>query len=274
VDTYRRIFKVPNYPLFLSWALGVDDSAWRRGLKGPNCLINPFLNLDDYEALSFGSKFVKDIIPAVVHIVYRKLLQYDVTARVFTTRTSKVESPVENNLDVDSPELQRRKLFLKSYITKICSDQSKMAFWEYLDQVGYAYITVPPYLDLFFQYANRVTFDSMMHVGLGRKTPLEVEYIHINATLCLMQGVLSEAILTHNGLPMSKRISMVKALSKVIWIQNDLFAKWYVRDGDEFADVPGSIASVRAAHGRGEIHGQSASSTGSCPFGDLSTGTA
>jgi hypothetical protein len=33
---------------------------------------------------------------------------------------------------------------------------------------------------------------------------------------------------------MERKISLVKALSKVIWIHNDLFAKWYVRDGEDF----------------------------------------
>lgn len=34
---------------------------------------------------------------------------------------------------------------------------------------------------------------------------------------------------------MDRKIAIVKAIGKVLWIQNDLFAKWYVRDGDEFA---------------------------------------
>lgn len=34
---------------------------------------------------------------------------------------------------------------------------------------------------------------------------------------------------------MDKKIALVKAIGKVIWVQNDLFAKWYVRDGDEYA---------------------------------------
>lgn len=88
------------------------------------------------QALAFGSKFVKDLIPAVVHIVYRKLLQFDITARAFDIRDTRSNAPLENVLDDDSPELQQRKNFLNSYLTKICSDQSKMAFWEYLDNVG------------------------------------------------------------------------------------------------------------------------------------------
>ena len=91
---------------------------------------------DDVAALAFGSKFVKDIIPAVVHIVYRKLLQFDVTARAFELRDTRSDEPLKNILEDDSTELQKRKIFLKSYLHKICSDQSQLAFWQWLDQVG------------------------------------------------------------------------------------------------------------------------------------------
>lgn len=75
----------------------------------------------------------------------------------------------------------------------------------------------------------------MMHVGKGREHPLHVEYVHIGACLAFIQDTLTEALLSHPRIKMDKKVALVKALGKVIWIQNDLFAKWYVRDGDEFA---------------------------------------
>lgn len=75
----------------------------------------------------------------------------------------------------------------------------------------------------------------MMHVGRGREHPLHVEYVHIGACLAFIQDTLTEALLSHPRIKMDRKIALVKALGKVIWIQNDLFAKWYVRDGDEFA---------------------------------------
>ncbi|KAI5459212.1 Protoglobin-domain-containing protein [Mariannaea sp. PMI_226] len=203
----------------------IDRKSLYTSLEARIDYLHRFLDFDDrdLEALRFGSKFVQDLIPAVVHVVYRKLLQFDVTARAFEVRDTRSEEPLKNIIDEDSPELQERKIFLNSYLKKICSDQSQPAFWEYLDKVG------------------------AMHVGLHRSKPLRVEYIHISATLCLIQHVLTESILSHNALPMSKRIAMVKALSKVIWIQNDLFAKWYVRDGDEFTGGPAAFRSIGEA---------------------------
>lgn len=74
----------------------------------------------------------------------------------------------------------------------------------------------------------------MMHVGLGRAHPLHVEYIHLGVCLAFIQDILSEAILSHPRLPLQRKIALVKAIGKVIWIQNDLMAKWHVKDGQEF----------------------------------------
>jgi hypothetical protein len=122
----------------------------------------------------------------------------------------------------------------------------------------------------------------MMHVGQGRAHPLHVEYVHIGVTLSFIQDILMEAILSHPRLKMDRKIALVKALSKVIWIQNDLFAKWYVRDGDEFAEeqlVP-DIEPEGYLHGKKILRSGSDSeseiedadmASGSCPFKNLVT---
>ncbi|KAI1828249.1 Protoglobin-domain-containing protein [Xylaria intraflava] len=110
----------------------------------------------DIEALISGSKYIKALIPALVNIVYHKLLQYDITARAFKTRSTSYEGPVDEILGDDSPIIQHRKTFLRAYLNRLCSDPSTMEFWYYLDKVG------------------------MMHVGRGREHPLHVEYVHID----------------------------------------------------------------------------------------------
>ncbi|EOD44306.1 putative globin-like protein [Neofusicoccum parvum UCRNP2] len=182
----------------------------------------------DIEALQTGHKYIKALIPAIVNIVYKKLLQYDITARAFETRSTSFEGPMDAVPDENSPQIIHRKMFLRAYLVRLCSDPSKMEFWEYLDKVG------------------------MMHVGRGRQHPLHVEYMHIGALLSFIQDVLNEAILSHPRLHMNRKIALVKALGKVIWIQNDLFAKWYVRDGDEFAEQIEDIIIER----EGYLHGK------------------
>jgi hypothetical protein len=170
------------------------------------------------------------LIPAVVNIVYKKLLQYDITARAFTTRSTGFEGPMDEVPDEDSPQIVHRKMFLCAYLKKLCSDPTQMEFWEYLDKVGW----VPLFVSVLAGFiANRLR---MMHTGLGRTHPLHIEYIHIGAALAVIQDILNEAILSHPRLPLQRKVAITKALSKVIWIQNDLFTKWYVHDGEEFTD--------------------------------------
>ncbi|KAE9363895.1 hypothetical protein N431DRAFT_432044 [Stipitochalara longipes BDJ] len=166
----------------------------------------------DVNALVTDAKYVKALIPAVVNIVYKKLLQYDITARAFQTRSTSFKGPLDDVPTEESPQILHRKMFLRGYLNKLCSDPTKMEFWEYLDKVG------------------------MMHVGLGRTHPLHIEYIHLGACLSFIQDIMTEAILSHPKLSLPRKISLVKALGKIIWIQNDLMAKWHIREGvDEFA---------------------------------------
>ncbi|KAF2833795.1 hypothetical protein CC86DRAFT_442157 [Ophiobolus disseminans] len=211
----------------------------------------------DIEALITGAKYIRALIPAVVNIVYKKLLQYDITARAFETRSTSYEGPVDPNLSESSPQIMHRKMFLRGYLNKLCSDPSKMEFWQYLDKVG------------------------MMHVGQGRAHPLHVEYVHIGVTLSFVQDILTEAVLSHPRLKMDRKIALVKALSKVIWIQNDLFAKWYVRDGDEFEEdvlVP-EVEPEGYLHGKRVLSGSDGESDiedgvmASCPFKNLGSPT-
>ncbi|KAK4127032.1 hypothetical protein N657DRAFT_611279 [Parathielavia appendiculata] len=192
----------------------VDRKSLYTNLESRIRYLHSFLDFgaNDIEALRSGFKYIQALIPAVVNIVYRKLLQYDITAGAFHTQSTAFEGPMDENPDEMSPQILHRKSFLRAYLKKLCSDPTQMEFWEYLDKVG------------------------MMHTGIGRTQPLHVEYIHISAALAVIQDILSEAILSHPRLHIARKIAIVKALGKVIWIQNDLFAKWYVQDGEEFTD--------------------------------------
>ncbi|KAK1590404.1 Protoglobin-domain-containing protein [Colletotrichum navitas] len=208
----------------------VDREELYTDLEARIRYLHSFLDFSskDIEALTSGAKYVKALIPAVVNIVYHKLLQYDITARAFATRSTSFEGPMDDVPSDDSPQILHRKMFLRAYLAKLCSDPSRMEFWEYLDKVG------------------------MMHVGLGRQHPLHVEYIHLGACLSFIQDVMTEAVLSHPRLAMQRKIGLVKALGKVIWIQNDLMAKWHVRDGAEFAAILGDGPEIEE---EGYLHG-------------------
>lgn len=221
-------------------------------------------NSSDIEALRSGSKYIKALVPAVVNIVYKKLLETDITARTFHTRDTADERPIDEFVTEESPQIVRRKMFLRWYLTKLFSDPTQMEFWKYLDKVG------------------------LMHCGQGRMHPLNVEYIHIGVCLGYIQDIFTEALLSHPQLGMQRKIALVRAINKLIWMQNDLFAKWYVRDGAEFAgessDLPveekegyvdgkkilgeDSQSSISSEDDRSSISSRAPSATPSCPFSD------
>ncbi|PQE12641.1 heme binding protein [Rutstroemia sp. NJR-2017a BBW] len=235
--------------------LHIDRKELYTDLESRIHYLHSFLDFSsrDIHALLTGAKYIKQLIPAIVNVVYQKLLQYDITSRAFTTRSTSEEGPVEELVTEDSPAILLRKMFLKGYLLKLCSDPSKMEFWQYLDKVG-------------------LNPNSMMHVGRGRQHPLHIEYIHIGVCLGFIQDMIFEAILSHPKLEMQVKIALVKAVGKVLWIQNDLFAKWYVRDGEGFrgegeeVEVGEAEGGVREKEEEGIGKGKEG---GSCPFGGL-----
>jgi len=90
----------------------------------------------DVEALIADAKVIKSLIPAVVNIVYKKLLSFDITARAFQTRSTSFKGPLDELPTEESPQILHRKMFLRAYLNKLCSDPTQMEFWEYLDKVG------------------------------------------------------------------------------------------------------------------------------------------
>ncbi|KAK4501246.1 hypothetical protein PRZ48_007053 [Zasmidium cellare] len=195
---------------------------------------------EDVDALIDGQKYIKMVIPAIVNLVYKKLLKYDITARVLSNRDGRNEDNTDRFVEEDGNIIQNRKIFLRWYLTKLNSDPTKMEYWEYLDKVG------------------------LMHIGLGRRNPLHVDYLFLGACLGYIQDALTEAILSHPKLHLQRKIAIVKAIGKVIWIQNDLLAKWHVRDGDEYIDHEHDQAQEEPEgylHGK-KIFGDASSSSG------------
>ncbi|PYH43277.1 protoglobin family protein [Aspergillus saccharolyticus JOP 1030-1] len=245
----------------------VDRKALYTRLEARINYLRDFLdfNSSDVEALVSGSKYIKALIPAVVNIVYKKLLESDITARAFHTRDTSDERPIEEFFTEDSPQIQRRKMFLRWYLLKLCSDPSQMEFWRYLNKVG------------------------MMHVAQERLYSLNIEYIHMGACLGFIQDIFTEALMSHPHLSLPRKTALVRAIGKIIWIQNDLVARWRIRDGEEYADEMSEIIvdDKEGYLGDKKILGDSSSGTSSeddrssvrsgnvpthtpaCPFADM-----
>ena len=117
---------------------GAQVSLTRLQFPSQQCLASNAWFLADVEALREGTKYLKQLIPAVVNLVYKKMLRYDITSRAFHTRTTTDEKETaEEYLTEDTPQIKRRKMFLRWYLVRLCQDPNSMDFWRYLDKVGY-----------------------------------------------------------------------------------------------------------------------------------------
>lgn len=66
---------------------------------------------------------------------------------------------------------------------------------------------------------------------------------------------MSEAILSHPRLALQRKIAIVKAIGKVIWIQNDLLAKWQTVDGQAYLG-DGEESQQSSVEPEGYLHGK------------------
>ena len=86
-------------------------------------------------------------------------------------------------------------------------------FWKYLDNVGLMHTGKPG-----FKHREK-------------KPELRVEYIHIGALLGYVLNVVIGAAMSLD-IDIEMKSKVIIALNKVLWIQNDLFARHYI-DADE-----------------------------------------
>jgi hypothetical protein len=134
-------------------------------------------------------------------------------------------------------------MFLRGYLSKLCSYPSTTEFWQYPRQSGYEArglrarapftcgvrahwrhavchaITSPGYSVPSFHSFSSVVF--LIHSSYDKPH-----------TVVLSRISLLKRCFRIRGLRWIGRLRWFKALSEVIWIQKDLFAKWYVRDGE------------------------------------------
>ncbi|TFK62893.1 hypothetical protein BDN72DRAFT_902847 [Pluteus cervinus] len=171
---------------------------------------------DDVAAIKATAPIVAPLVPAIVDAVYEKLFSFDITKQVFMPRNDGFKGNTATSfedLTLTHDQIKFRKDFLSRYLLKLVSaDYTNTSFISYLDWVG------------------RIHTDSPK-----KKSRINVEYIHINALFGWLNGFLIEAL--EDKVEETERARTLSAYSKLLWIQNDLFARYYVKDGAEFAEV-------------------------------------
>ncbi|KDR71126.1 hypothetical protein GALMADRAFT_254327 [Galerina marginata CBS 339.88] len=168
----------------------------------------------DAAVLHASRDVVAPLVPAIVDAVYVKLLSFDITAQSFVPRQTGYsgKSPASlSDLSLTHPQISFRKDFLKGYLVKLVTmDYSKPSSWEYLDKVGLMHTGQAG-------FSHRVT-----------KPALRVEYIHCAILLAYVGDILLNAVIAHEDLTLDTKNAVARAANKILWIQNDLFARHYL----------------------------------------------
>lgn len=106
----------------------------------------------------------------------------------------------------------------------------------------------------FWIYLNNV---GIMHTGKPgfkhreKRPDLRVEYIHMGALLGYVVDIVISAVMDMSEIDTQTKMSVLRAFNKVVWIQNDLFARHYIAEKNAQGD---------------EDTGETGVEEGGCPF--------
>lgn len=174
---------------------------------------------DDGAAIQAAGAVIAPLLPAVLDIVYTHLLSYDITAKAFVPPQSGQEgspSAKISELALDHPNIMLRKDFLKGYLVRMVSNSNwsdESNYWEYLDRLGVVHTGQPG-----FKHREK-------------RPELRVEYVHMGLLLGFVEDVVVKTVLEAD-LDADTKQKVIRAFNKLLWIQNDLFARHYIIDKD------------------------------------------
>lgn len=167
----------------------------------------------DQEMLHKSASVVAGLVPTLVDAVYDRLFQFDATWEHFAydqegikVKDSSKRGDV-NQVTMDSEVIKFRKTMLTKYLKKLVTSEWNVSYLKYLDWVGHIHTTTPL-----------------------KKSTINVEYIHCNALFGYLSSVVIESLSKCTEWDDDTRVAIASAYNKFFWIQNDFFAKYYVKD--------------------------------------------
>ncbi|CAE6479862.1 unnamed protein product [Rhizoctonia solani] len=212
-----------------------DKEALYTSLPDRVSYLTSFLQFSESDAdtLNEAALILEPHIPDLVDHVYEHLFKFNVTKEVFLPRPGGHEGPMVadiSHLTLEAEQIKERKRFFSIYVKRlITSDYNDFKTWEYYDKVGKMH-----------------TGDAgLKHRKLVGKDGLRVDHIHLSGLLGWTMDRLIVIILRDESIPLSKRETIIRSLHKVMWIQQDLFSRHYVRDGEEYQKAPRAMAGSR-----------------------------
>ncbi|KAI5885075.1 uncharacterized protein SCHCODRAFT_02603640 [Schizophyllum commune H4-8] len=211
-----------------------DEEALYTNLRVRIDYLTRFVGFDseDIDALNEIAPVIEPMIPDLVDRVYHQLFKFDVTKRVFMPRKEGTEGRVLadlHHLTLDAPQIQMRKKTFSVYLRKLfASDYEEFSTWQYFDNVG-------------VMHTGKA---GLKHRKLMGKDSLHVDIMHLAILLAWTLDILTPVILKNEDFDMDRRIEILRALQKVVWIHNDLFTRHYVQRATHVSALRSASASV------------------------------
>jgi hypothetical protein len=163
---------------------------------------------DDIAVVHESAEHLAPLVPGLVDAVYDKLFQYDATKRHFVPKQHGFSGPQPENLeelDLDHEQIAFRKKHLSNYLVKLVTSEYDGKLLQYLDWVG------------------------KIHTPDAGNAQIVVPLVQINALMGFVNDALIATIQGLEGVPQEKKTHMIRAFTKLLWIQEDLFTRHYVK---------------------------------------------
>lgn len=161
---------------------------------------------DDIQAIHAAAPHLAPLVPGIVDAVYDKLFSFDATKRHFVPRQHGYEGMAPEDLaslTLDHPQVAFRKNHLSQYLVKVVTSPYDGKMFQYLDWVG------------------------RIHTAKAGNPHIHVPIVQIGALFGFVNDALT-ATIQSLPLPQADRDRTVRAFTKLLWLQSDLFVKHYV----------------------------------------------
>jgi hypothetical protein len=160
---------------------------------------------EDVAALHGAAQALAPLVPGLVDAVYNRLFARDATKRHFVPRQHGYDGPVPEGIDGLTQEhemIRFRKGHLARYLQTLVTAPYDGKMVAYLDVVG------------------------KMHTPKAGNKELDVPLVQMNA----LMGFVSDALLSTVlglGLDRDTEVRTLRAVNKLLWLQNDLITRHY-----------------------------------------------
>lgn len=190
----------------------IDETRLEMDLEYRFAYLSDVIHFDaaDIEAIHSAAKQVTPLVTSLVDAVYEKLFTYDAMKRHFIPQqfgyTGVPASDLES-LTLDDDVIHFRKQHLARYLEALVTKPFDAKMIQYLNFIG------------------------GMHTPSHGNPYIDIPIVQINALMGFIADAFHAAIFSLN-LDRETEMRTLRAFSKLLWIQNDLFSRHYVRASD------------------------------------------